>query len=386
MIIPLYATSTAQVATKLVELREDGGVAALGRVLTLIIQCEAADIETSIQAANLASMEHPCRVIVLTAEDLEGPASMDAQIRVGSDAGASEVIVLRLRGAPGGHLDAVSTPLLLPDAPVVVWWPGERPAVPARDRLGRLASRRITDAITAGRDSFAGSPRAALKLLTSGYSPGDSDLTWTRLTPWRAQLAAALEIPPVEAVTSATVTGPDLAASYLMGAWLADRLGVPVRRQPTDSPFLTAVEFHLSGGRRILLDKELEEAQAVLRITGQVDRVVSLSRRSRAESLAEELRRLEPDEAYGHLVLDALPAYLAAGAGAEAGTAGGTGTRGGPGTGTADGTGTRGGIGTGTADGTGTRSGIGTGTAGGAETGTGADLAAGPAPKPGGSP
>ncbi|MDR2565673.1 MAG: glucose-6-phosphate dehydrogenase assembly protein OpcA [Bifidobacteriaceae bacterium] len=318
MIIPLYATSTAQVATKLVELREDGGVAALGRVLTLIIQCEAGDIETSIQAANLASMEHPCRVIVLTAEDLDGPASMDAQIRVGSDAGASEVIVLRLRGEPGRHLDAVATPLLLPDTPVVAWWPDQRPAVPAEDRLGALASRRITDATTSERH-LAGDADAAplLSALTSGYRPGDTDLTWTRLTPWRAGLAAALEIPPTEPVTSATVRGPCSTASYLMAAWLTDRLRVPTRHQANDSPFLTAVEFHLSGGRRILLDKELEESQAVLRITGQVDRVITLSRRSRAEALAEELRRLEPDAAYGHLVLDAVPAFVEAmGAGA----------------------------------------------------------------------
>ncbi|MDR1634575.1 MAG: glucose-6-phosphate dehydrogenase assembly protein OpcA [Bifidobacteriaceae bacterium] len=314
MIIPLYATSTAHVATKLVELRQDGGVAALGRVLTLIIHCEAGDIETSIQAANLASIEHPCRVIVLTAEDLDGPASMDAQIRVGSDAGASEVIVLRLRGAPGRHLDAVATPLLLPDAPVVVWWPDVWPDLPSQDRLGTLASRRITDATVAERH-LAGEagPLPLVAALTTGYTPGDTDLTWTRLTPWRAQLAAALEIPPLTAVAAATVTGPDSTASYLMAAWLTDRLGVPTRRQIADSPFLTAVEFRLAGGRRVLLDKESEESQAVLRISGQVDRVVTLSRRSRAEALAEELRRLEPDLAYGHLVEEALPRYLAGG-------------------------------------------------------------------------
>ncbi|MDR2114536.1 MAG: glucose-6-phosphate dehydrogenase assembly protein OpcA [Bifidobacteriaceae bacterium] len=314
MIIPLYATSTAQVTNKLVELRQEGGVAALGRVLTLVVQCDAGGIETSIQAANLASMEHPCRVIVVTAEDLTGPASLDAQIRVGSDAGASEVIVLRLRGEPGAHLDAVVTPLLLPDAPVVVWWPTDRPAVPALDPLGQLASRRITDA-------SAGEPRTpslefrrqSLLQLSQSYRPGDTDLAWTRLTPWRAQLAAALEVPPREPVTSVLVSGPGYASSDLMAAWLADRLEAPVRREVTDSDFLTAVAFNLSGGRRILLDKELEEAQATLRVSGQVDRVVALSRRSRAEALAEELRRLEPDDAYGQLVQQAVPKYLAPG-------------------------------------------------------------------------
>ncbi|MDR1117925.1 MAG: glucose-6-phosphate dehydrogenase assembly protein OpcA [Bifidobacteriaceae bacterium] len=314
MIIPLYATTTAQVANKLVELREDGGVAALGRVLSLVIQCDAGSIETSIQAANLASMEHPCRVVVLTAEDLGGPASMDAQIRVGSDAGASEVIVLRLRGEAGGHPGAVATPRLLPAAPAAEWWPADRPARPVDDPLGALASRRITDA-------GAGDRRAAdldyrreqLELLTTGYAPGDTDLAWTRLTPWRAQLAAALEIPPLDAVTSATVTGPAFTSSELMAAWLAWRLEVPVRREVTDGDFLTAVEFHLSGGRTIRLDKELDEAQARLAVTGEADRVVALGRRSRAEALGEELRWLEPDAAYGALVQQAIPAFLAQG-------------------------------------------------------------------------
>ncbi|MDR0366698.1 MAG: glucose-6-phosphate dehydrogenase assembly protein OpcA [Bifidobacteriaceae bacterium] len=314
MIIPLYATSTAQVASRLVELRLDGGVATIGRVLTLVVQCEAGAIETSIQAANLASMEHPCRIVVVTPEDPDGPPSLDAQIRVGSDAGASEVVVLRLRGPASLQLDSVVTPMLLPDTPVVVWWPGSRPPVPADDPIGQLATRRITD-LSAGRlaDPGPAQRQADLRTLAEGYRPGDTDLSWTRLTPWRAQLAAALEIPPVEPVTSATVSGPGSPAPDLMAAWLADSLQVPVRRELTDSDFLTAVELHLSGGRRILFDKGFDESQAVLRITGQVDRVVALARCSRAEALAEELRRLEPDEAYGQLVQTAVPAFIAAG-------------------------------------------------------------------------
>jgi glucose-6-phosphate dehydrogenase assembly protein OpcA len=222
--------------------------------------------------------------------------------------------VLRLRGEPGAHLDAVVTPLLLPDTPGVAWWPSDRPVAPALDPLGRLTSRRITDAAAGDRRGAAADyRRGQLELLSSAYVPGDTDLAWTRLTPWRAQLAAALQIPPLEPVTSVVVTGPAFVGSELMAAWLARGLAAPVRRVVTDGDFLTAVELHLSGGRRILLDKELDESQARLAITGQVDRVVALGRRSRAEALGEELRRLEPDEAYGRLVKDAVPAYLAEG-------------------------------------------------------------------------
>jgi glucose-6-phosphate dehydrogenase assembly protein OpcA len=222
------------------------------------------------------------------------------------------VIVLRLRGEPGAHLGAVVMPLLLADAPVVVWWPAERPIAPALDPLGRLASRRITDA--AASDRRLPEPahrRGQLELLARGYTPGDTDLAWTRLTPWRAQLAAALELEASEEVTSATVTGPPFVASALMAAWLEWRLGAPVRLEETDGDFLAAVELHFSGGRRVLLDKGLDESQARLRVTGQVDRVVALGRRNRAESLGEELRRLEPDEFYGELARQAIPAFLA---------------------------------------------------------------------------
>ena len=49
-------------------------------------------------------------------------------------------------------------------------------------------------------------PLAALKARAEDYSPGDTDLSWTRLTPWRALLAAALDQYPAE-VTSALGRG-----------------------------------------------------------------------------------------------------------------------------------------------------------------------------------
>ncbi|MBC8091773.1 MAG: oxidoreductase, partial [Pseudonocardia sp.] len=66
MIVDLPSSTTSAVNRKLVELREAGGVQALGRVLTLvIITDDGTAIEGAIEAANSASREHPCRVIVL---------------------------------------------------------------------------------------------------------------------------------------------------------------------------------------------------------------------------------------------------------------------------------------------------------------------------------
>ncbi|MCC9039099.1 hypothetical protein LMH43_11110, partial [Neisseria gonorrhoeae] len=60
------ATTTAEVGKKLVEVREAGGAVTIGRVLTLIVASrDASKAERAIDAANEASREHPCRVIVL---------------------------------------------------------------------------------------------------------------------------------------------------------------------------------------------------------------------------------------------------------------------------------------------------------------------------------
>ena len=100
MIKDLPNTTVSKVSKALVQLREEGGVVALGRVLTLIIQTKFSGIEDAVKAANKSSREHPCRIIVLAEDDSSKKAvsKLDAQIRVGGDAGASEVIVLRAHG------------------------------------------------------------------------------------------------------------------------------------------------------------------------------------------------------------------------------------------------------------------------------------------------
>ena len=88
-------------------------------------------------------------------------------------------------------------PLLLPDSPVVVWWPYDAPAHPAIDPLGAMAQRRITDA------QHAPDPSRAVAARAEVYADGDTDLVWTRTTRWRGILAAALEQPPFHAFSVA---------------------------------------------------------------------------------------------------------------------------------------------------------------------------------------
>jgi len=66
MIVDLPSSNTSAVNRKLVEMRASGGALTMGRVLTLVILTEdGAGVEDAIAAANAASHEHPCRIIVL---------------------------------------------------------------------------------------------------------------------------------------------------------------------------------------------------------------------------------------------------------------------------------------------------------------------------------
>jgi glucose-6-phosphate dehydrogenase assembly protein OpcA len=297
VILDLPSTTSSAINKKMVEMREQGGANAQGRVLTLVIVTDEDSSEDPIAAANGASFEHPCRVIVVAKGSRRGAARLDAQIRVGGDAGASEVIILRLWGPLAEHGAAVVIPLLLPDAPVVAWWPGESPESPAQDPIGALAQRRITDSAAVKR------PIAALTTRRTSYQPGDTDLAWTRLTNWRGLLAAALDQPPHEKILEATVAGAsDSASADLLAGWLAMQLRCPVRRIKVDraGSGLRAVTLTRRSGEISLVRPE--GVTATLAVSNQSPRELTLPRRILRDIIAEELRRLDADEVYADVL------------------------------------------------------------------------------------
>ena len=306
MIVELPDTTTSQVSKTLVKIREEGGVVALGRVLTLVIATSPGSEEEAIEAANDASREHPLRVMVVSSDPHAAPetdARLDAEIRVGGDAGASEVIVLRACGDTARDEESLVMGLLLPDAPVVTWWPGVAPAVPGESPLGRIAQRRITDASTQA------DPQDALHACTASYRPGDADFAWTRLTLWRAQLAAVLDQPPYEPITGVRVTGAiDSPSTTLLAAWLHLQLDAPTSYE------LTPVEAGSHGIHGVRLERETGAVElvrdvpgiATLRQPGQPTHDVALPRRNLRDCLADELRRLDPDELYGEVITSGL--------------------------------------------------------------------------------
>jgi len=296
VIVDLPSTTTVAVSKKLVQLRQDTGAMALSRVLTLVIVVGELDAEAAIDAATDASHQHPCRIIAVVLSNKRGKSRLDGQIRVGGDAGASEVVVLRLFGALTDHGRSVVTPLLLPDSPVVAWWPTEAPSNVSQDPIGAMAQRRITDAAEAKQ------PKVALRNRAKTYAGGDTDLAWTRITLWRGLLAAALDQAPYEPVTEATVTGgTDSPSTDLLAAWLAEALRCKVTRARTRAGTGTvSVRLERRSGAIDLVRPDGNTA--TLAQPGQPTRRISLPRRGTAECLADELRRLDPDEIYAEAI------------------------------------------------------------------------------------
>lgn len=239
------------------------------------------------------------RVIVLSTDeqDTTSASRLDAQIRVGGDAGASEVIVLRAYGDTATDQESLITGLLLPDAPVVAWWPGLAPERVSTSAIGRIATRRITDA------ADDPDPLETLRGLSHTYAPGDTDFAWTRLTLWRAQLAAVLDQPPYEPVTAIEVFGSAASPStMLLAAWLQQQLKVAVDLTLLHEGNIGIKGVHLHRKSGVIKLDRSSPTVATLMQPGQPVHDITLPRRNLRDCLSEELRRLDPDDLYGEVI------------------------------------------------------------------------------------
>src|SRR5580704_11370141 len=249
MLTDLTDTTTGNIRAALAMTRDQIGGPATGVVLNLIIMTDESGQHDAVRAASQAGREHPCRVLAVIARDARTASRLDAEIRSGEGT-PGQTVLLRLYGPMSEHADSVIMPLLVPDTPVVTWWHGLLPAVPSAQPLGLLAQRRITDA------ARAKAPTEALAALSAGYKPGDTDLSWTRATPWRSLLAATVD-QEQDAIQGGSVSAEeDNPTAELLTAWLSSKLRVGFSQTISGGPGIT-------------------------------------------DLLAEELRRLDPDEIYG---------------------------------------------------------------------------------------
>lgn len=293
MQVTLEHTNSSAIATALVKARHQSGSPAMDMVLTLIVVCDDETVTEALAAATALSREHPARVIGVILGKRTGAPDLHAKIRVGSET-SGESILLRLTGKVVPHAESAVLPLLLPDSPVVVWWPGPAPVDPSADAMGALANRRLTDAEAAPR------PLRSLQASAKAYTPGDTDLSWTRLTPWRALLAAAYDQVRSPVTGGVIEAGPGNPAGVLLESWLESRLGVHVSWKKIDSEKIQRVVLHTAKGD-ITIVRDAEDS-ATFSVPGAASRTVPLPTRTLAELLAEDLRRLDADEVYGATV------------------------------------------------------------------------------------
>ncbi|WP_203566836.1 glucose-6-phosphate dehydrogenase assembly protein OpcA [Aestuariimicrobium ganziense] len=285
--IALTNTTSAEIARTIRSARRNQGMAT-GLVYTLLVICTARHYDEALEAALQAGREHPSRILLIVRK--AGKRSkLDAEVRI-SESVPGDVVTLWLSGEVADHADSVVRPLVLPDTPVVAWWPNESPVEPGADPIGLLAHRRITDA--------GGVPNAleAMRVRAKHHAPGDTDLSWTRITPWRALLAAALDQYPARVVGASVEAARGNAAAELMASWLQSRLDVEVVVQNSAGPGITGIRLHTPAGDIAVLRSDGKLAS--YEVPGQPRRLVALKRRELPALISEELRRMDADDIF----------------------------------------------------------------------------------------
>jgi glucose-6-phosphate dehydrogenase assembly protein OpcA len=288
----LWDTTGTSVVKALAAERRTGGAVTSGIALTLVVVVDQADVEEAEEAATIAASRHPMRMLMVVRRQIDAPVPrLDAEVTIGGRLGPGEAVVMRMYGRLALHAESVTLPLLAPDAPVVTWWHGDPPERIAYDPLGVFADRRITDVIRSP------DPNAGLQQRAEDYAPGDTDLSWTRLTPWRAALASAFDGASRHKPTRAAVHGgANEPSARLLAGWLHSRLSIEVDVDGTDDEPINGVEIEFDNGKTTTAT--VDGSNLVLRREGQQDAYMPFGERPIGELLAEELRRLDHDHIY----------------------------------------------------------------------------------------
>jgi len=287
----LWDTTGTAVVQALAQERRSGGGVTSGLALTLVVVLDEQDTHDVEAAVSVAAARHPMRVLAVIRRQVDAPVPrLDAEVEVGGRYGPVESVVLRMYGRLALHAESVTLPLLAPDAPVVTWWYSHTPEVIAHDPLGVFADRRITNVI---RDA---DPSAALRQRAVDYAPGDTDLTWTVITPWRAALASAFDTAPGPAASVTVKGNPVDPSAQLLAGWLSSCLDIYVPVEPAEGKYISSVEVRFVNDYTISLRNE--NYKLVMSRPGQQDSIAPFPNRSTGDVLAEELRRLDPDEPY----------------------------------------------------------------------------------------
>lgn len=295
MATTLWDTTGSDVVKALLQERRTAGALASGLALTLVAVVDERRVEEAEKAATIAASAHPCRLLMVVRHKIDADIRLDAEVQVGGRLGSTEAVVMRMYGRLALHAESVVLPLLAPDAPVVTWWHGAPPDEIATDALGVLANRRVTDC------AQAPDPSAALRQRATDFIVGDTDLAWTRATPWRSLLASALDGVDGQPISAQVKAESGNASAALLTGWLSARLGVKATLETDGGPGVTAASIVMrdQDGKDVPITVERPDGRIATLTRGEEpSRALPLARREIGELLAEELRRMDPDIVY----------------------------------------------------------------------------------------
>jgi glucose-6-phosphate dehydrogenase assembly protein OpcA len=203
------------------------------------------------QVLDRLSVTNPSRTLILLAQHTREAdkleASVSAQERTESGHRVTtERVILHAHGEPARHLASLATPLLIPDLPVILWWPG-RPQFdnPLFDDLCELSDRLVVDTDEGFDDTDL--TRLLEVARRKKARAGIGDLNWARLMAWRHVAAQFFDMPGMLA-RLAHIHGVSIfhghdgstAQARLLGGWVRSRMttvgiDVPLEFRPDES-------------------------------------------------------------------------------------------------------------------------------------------------------
>jgi glucose-6-phosphate dehydrogenase assembly protein OpcA len=238
--------SVEQVEHELAKLRtnDDGTLALRSSVLNLIVVTDEESAPEITNSVSKLAGRYPARAVVFIA-DPDGESNVDVQlsafcnVRSGGAQVCAEQVTIHAEGPPATHLESLAGPLLIPDLPVFLWYPGEfSPRSPEFAAMAELADRVIID--SAATQDGEGCLHEIAVLLEDPATPAIGDLQWVGLSPWRSLLAdtfgapeRAGELEKIERAEVLYAPGGENRALLLVG-WLASTLGWKAERAGRD--------------------------------------------------------------------------------------------------------------------------------------------------------
>jgi glucose-6-phosphate dehydrogenase assembly protein OpcA len=229
--------SLGQIERELGKLRtnDDGTLALRSSVLNLIVVTDEESAQEISNSVSRLAGRHPARAVVFIV-DPEGESNVEVRlsafcnVRGGGAQICAEQVTIHAEGPPALHLESLAGPLLIPDLPVFLWYPGEfSPRSQEFAAMADLADRIIVD--SAASENHEACLREIATLIEDPEMPAIGDLQWVGLSPWRSLLADTFGVPEragdLEKIESAEVLyapGGKNRVLLLIG-WLASTLG-----------------------------------------------------------------------------------------------------------------------------------------------------------------